>query len=98
MDGGREGEREGWRRAKNNKPLPTTQPPSHQHPPPPSLSKRNTYNPLSLFFLKNKITGEISPKTISNFKNELILGVSIARSEQKNSKIQPDFYSLVPSL
>jgi len=29
---------------------PATQPPA---PPPPSLSKRKTYNPLSLFFFKN---------------------------------------------
>jgi hypothetical protein len=89
MDGGREGERDGGAPRTTNRCLPPSHPATST---PTTLPKQKKYlHPLEPFFSKT-ITGEISPKKsyikkTSNFKNELILEVSIARSEEKNSKL-----------
>jgi hypothetical protein len=90
MDGGREGDRDGGAPRTTNRCLPPSHPATST---PTTLPKqKKTLQPLEpFFFLFLKITGENSPKSeikkTSNFKNELILEVSIARSEEKNSKI-----------
>ncbi len=63
LDAGRNGWREGGKEARQEQQTaayhPATQPPA---PPPPSLSKRKTYNPLSLFFFKNNYWRDFAKK------------------------------------